>query len=62
VDAKSGTNGQVHIKRFSDGTVRTTVIPIKSNRPLPPSTLRAILGVKQTNLRRQGLQRLLQMD
>lgn len=37
---------------------RSTVIPDKSD-PLPPSTLGAILSVKQTGLGRTGLQALL---
>ena len=57
---ETGTHGRVHVKRTSDGTIRTTVIPIK-NRPLPKGTLAAILGPKETGLGKAGLRRLLKL-
>ena len=52
----TGKHGRVLIKAFPDGT-RTTVVPSKSNKPLPPGTLGAILGSKQTGLGKRWLRR-----
>jgi predicted RNA binding protein YcfA (HicA-like mRNA interferase family) len=48
------THGISMKKRFPDGRYRVTIIPT-SNESLPKGTLAAILGPKQTNLRRDGL-------
>ena len=54
------THGIFYSKTFpGERLPRSTVVPDKS-APLPPSTLGAILSVKQTGLGRTGLQVLLE--
>ena len=54
---RAGRHGIVHSKLF--GSVRRITVVPNSTRPLPPGTLQAILGSKQTGLGRKGLSRLI---
>jgi predicted RNA binding protein YcfA (HicA-like mRNA interferase family) len=58
--ARKANHGQSLTKVFPDGTTRVTVVPDKRS-VLPPGTLGAILGPKQTGLGRSGLNRLIDL-
>lgn len=52
-------HGIYYSKHFPNERIpRSTIVPDKSG-PLPPTTLGAILSVKQTGLGRNGLQQLI---
>jgi predicted RNA binding protein YcfA (HicA-like mRNA interferase family) len=54
------THGVFYSKQFpGESRPRSTVVPDKAT-PLPPSTLGAILSVKQTGIGASGLQALIQ--
>ena len=53
------THGVAFTKIDKQGQCRTTIVPDKG-RPLVPSTLHLILGLKQTCIGRQGLLELIE--
>ena len=57
VETRWTLHGLGMAKRFPDGRIKVTVIPRRG--VLPPGTLAAILGTKQTGLGRTGLEALI---
>ena len=57
--ARRANHGKSLRKKFPDGRFKVTVIPA-NNQSLPMGTLLAILGLKETGLKRKGLIRLLE--
>jgi predicted RNA binding protein YcfA (HicA-like mRNA interferase family) len=57
-EKETGTHGQSLIKKIDGGRTLVTIVPT-SSRSLPSGTLHDILGMKQTQLGRDGLLKLL---
>lgn len=56
---KRRTNHGVSLAKKVNNRTRVTVIPTKKSQSLPPGTLSAILGPKQTNIGKEGLRNLI---